>query len=302
MQTTKKRHTVKANEILSGLYQAGYNAHRNTSLSPEKRAESIVKDYTEELEEDLKALPEDEHERYGANYKSYLFAWLGAQSRCASTMITGPANFPVRQQEKAHNSERNKYNDFREWRERVFKAIEKRIEREKTPEQKSNEAWQSIQAYILDKTSCIIEIDKGINTYTSRQLIVSNLASFIKRMAKNGQAEHVKKSLELLRQINAENTKPIITEKSSIWKLEEVAEAKREQKADIQIKESQSADFVGGKIVFNYKEERIQIFHDEKPPREKIEELKSCAYRWSPFNKCWQRKLTQNAIYTTKNF
>jgi len=287
---------------IKNLYEAAYRAHYNTSFYPEKRAETIVKEYTEQLNSDLQQIRAEEQERYTENYKKYLFNWLRAKSNCISSMITGPANFPVARAEKVNLSEHNRYNEFADWRERALKAIEKKKESSKTPEQKSLEAWQSIEATILDKTQCINEIDKGINTYTSRQLIVANLCSFIKRIAQNGQVEHLKKSLELIRKINEISPKPVVTANNGIWKLEQQAEAKREAIVDNQTKETQFCDFVGGKIAFNYQLDRLQLLFDEKPASEMIMKLKKNGFKWSPTNKAWQRQLTQNAIYATKHY
>ena len=49
---------------IEGLYKAGYNAHRNTSFEPERRAENIVKEYESQLNGDLQTIPETEQERY----------------------------------------------------------------------------------------------------------------------------------------------------------------------------------------------------------------------------------------------
>ncbi|MCC7514568.1 MAG: hypothetical protein IT212_07730 [Bacteroidia bacterium] len=292
---------MKKTEILSGLYQAGYNAHRNTSFDPEKRAESIVKEYTAELLEDLKELPQDEHERYTANYKTHLFNWLRSKSNCYSVMITGPANFNNSRHEKANRSEHNRYTEFREWRERVFKAVEKRIEREKTPEQKELEIWEIMEKRIREAAAVIENIDNGTNTTYSRNLFVRVIVGNVDTAAKHGSIETVKKALALIRQLNEQATKPLVTDKHKVWTLEQQAEAQAENKKEVQERESQIQDFEGGKVVLNFKEERIQIFHDQKPERAEIDKIKSFAFRWSPFNKCWQRKLTNNAMYVVSN-
>jgi len=49
------------------------------------------------------------------------------------------------------------------------------------------------------------------------------------------------------------------------------------------------------KIIMNYQLDRIQIFNPERPPRETIEQYKKHGLKWSPYHKCWQRKITANA-------
>jgi hypothetical protein len=133
-------------------------------------------------------------------------------------------------------------------------------------------------------------------------LLIANLTKFIERLAKNGEASHVKKALELIRQLNTSEAKPVITNRSSIWKLEQVAEVKREQKADLQNKESIVEPFNGGQIVFNYQAERLQVVHDQKPAQAIINLLKENAFRWSPSQQCWQRQLTNNCLYIFNHF
>ncbi|MDR2832963.1 MAG: hypothetical protein LBV67_04525 [Streptococcaceae bacterium] len=46
----------------------------------------------------------------------------------------------------------------------------------------------------------------------------------------------------------------------------------------------------------------IEIYHDEKPEREEIQEIKKNGFRWSPRGKCWGRQLTRNAVIKTIKF
>jgi hypothetical protein len=55
--------------------------------------------------------------------------------------------------------------------------------------------------------------------------------------------------------------------------------------------------FADGFVILNFTEDRIQIKHNEKPPREIINRIKSNGFHWSPSNKVWQRQITEQAIY-----
>ncbi|MGX7703836.1 hypothetical protein [Methylobacterium sp. Gmos1] len=80
------------------LYDLCYSAHRNTSFSPDRRAEQEIAAYIENAET---------VEKHGdpVKHESLFRAWMAAKSRCASSMITGPANFNVRRNEKAFAGE-----------------------------------------------------------------------------------------------------------------------------------------------------------------------------------------------------
>lgn len=58
--------------------------------------------------------------------------------------------------------------------------------------------------------------------------------------------------------------------------------------------------FNEGKVCFDKVDNRVKIFFDTKPNEDVRNELKSHAFKWSPNNMCWQRKLTPDAIYTSK--
>lgn len=161
------------------------------------------------------------------------------------------------------------------------------------------ENWLRIKKEILDKAATIISIDEGINTYTSRHLIVSNLVGFIQRIAKNGQTEHTKRAIELIREINSKFPKPIVTEKNSIFSLVETAQKVQEKAEEIANKENKEFNFNGGVVILNYEMDRLQIKHDTKPAPEVIQALKKNAFKWSPSQGVWQRQLTRNAAYAS---
>lgn len=281
-------------------------AHYGTSFSPEKRGEQTINEYTELLAADLETIKQASDEvkaKYIARFKKYLGHYLSAKSRCVSPMIAGSSNFPVRQQQKYHNWEDNAYNGFKDWRNKAMNAILKQIEKNKPENQKIDEAWIGIKKEIERKAKTIIEIDTGINTYSSRTLFVNSITGLIKRMTKNGQHEHVKRSMELIKELNKIGPKPIITEKNAIFK-QDLVEIASEIKADKQnetLKESDILNFTGGVVVLNYGLNRLQIKHDSKPAYEIIQTLKKNGFKWSPREMAWQRFLNNESKYIATN-
>ena len=178
------------------LFDKGVRAFNGTSFRPDERAEEYLRQYEAACIEDLKQLPQEEHEDYTAKFRGWVETLFDKHSRVMSTMITGPARFPTSRNEKACNSYDKAVNEFTEWRENYAKRVAKRIEAAKTPEQREAEEWE--------------------------------------RLKRN---------------------------------IEYCAEA------------------------------RLQIFHNEKPAAEVISRLKANGFKWSRFNGCWQRQLTDNAYY-----
>ena len=286
---------------LQHLLKAAINAHRGTSFSPEKRGEQLIKDYDEQLANDLEQIKEataETKETYKSRYIKHLNAWLAAKSRIVSTMISGGSNFPVRRMQKYNGWEDNAYKHFQEFRTKALTGIKKQIERDKPEEQKQDEAWKSIEKSILSSAAAIIGIDNGEKGLT-RSLFVNSITGLIKRMAENGQTGHVKKAIDLIRLLNGKYAKPIITEKNSIFTLLEVAEAAAETKRDEANRETQIFEFEGGEVVLNYEIDRVQITHHQKPTKEHLNELKAKGlntFNFSFQNTAWQRKITRDAI------
>jgi len=282
---------------LEELRRLAERAHYGTSHSPEKRGDSIVRDFSEQLETDLKAIPKEEHKRYEENFRSKLTAWLHAKSNCISSMIAGPSNFPVRRAEKANRSEELRYSEFSEWRTRALNAIEKKKLADRSPEQVVNERWNQVKSGLMSSAAVIVGLDTGLERGYSRALFVSSITNKIKTLAKNGETELVNLALNLIRDLNEKYENPIIAAKNSIWQLGEKAEAKREQIADNAVRENEEKKIGDATIVLNFAADRVQINFPGKPDYNTIQALKKNAWKWSPSNMAWQRKLTRAAQY-----
>ena len=267
---------------IEGLYNLAYRAYSNISFSPEKRAERTVLEHEQELNEDLKTIPEDEQQRYIDNYVKYLKSWLGAMSNCYSVMITGGSNFNNSRHEKANRAENARREEFLNWRERALKAIEKKIEENKPIEQKTNERWEKLRKEISQK------IEWGF---------VANCYSMIERLAHNGELELVNNCLNLITEYNSTHSRPFMTNRHKVWQLPKIAEKAREKAEQMQTKESQDEIINGVRVVKNFQADRLQLYFEGKPSTETISTLKHSAFKWSPSNGCWQRQLTNNAIY-----
>lgn len=106
-------------------YKRAYDAYRGTSFSPEKRAASEIEWY-EGVCQGLKTSGKE------AAIDKFTTLWLkhmGAKSRCMSSMITGPANFPVARMEKYNRWEHNASTAVTDFLEKVNRPpVEPRTE------------------------------------------------------------------------------------------------------------------------------------------------------------------------------
>lgn len=119
--------------------QMAIRAHAGTSHSPERRGESEVAAYVEHMKDFNARLAEvadtddrlaeavAQSERYRENYIKRLSAVWASRGRMMSTMITGPANFPVQRQEKIWRAYENKSTELFAWQGRAILSAIKAI-------------------------------------------------------------------------------------------------------------------------------------------------------------------------------
>lgn len=120
-------------------YQRAYDAYALMSHVPEERAKQVQASfcvYLNQFQADMievatndaqKAALPVELERYRDGYIKRKLAHLAAQSRCASSMITGPANFPVARMEKRRRTENKRREELLEWDDRARAAVRRNI-------------------------------------------------------------------------------------------------------------------------------------------------------------------------------
>ena len=285
-------------KTLEHLREQAYRACSNISFSPEKRAESIINDYSAELDEDLieieKVAPHYA-EKYKEKYTQLISHWLRSKSNCISSMITGPANFPVRRAEKANRNEENRYKDFRDWRDKIFASFQKQANRKaimdaggelEVAKQKLIDL-QFLQEYMKRINKAHAAYVKNPNSILEPELSESEKDFVIKWVPL---ASYHKKPFMSFSLTN--NNAKIKSSEARVKVLEDKEAAKSDENTEFEIS--------GGKLVLNYQADRIQIFNDQKPEQSVIASYKSHGLKWSPFNKCWQRQITPNAKFSMK--
>ncbi len=286
-------------------YDMAYRAYTNSSFSPEKRAESEQRGYIQamvnfyDLFIKMVKTPKDKEyfdmrmAQYQDFYLKHQSNILGAKSRTASSMITGPANFPVRRNQKALNSLDNKENDFYE-KEKKFETntrkaltpkelqpiksgqsdtislLEKKLSKLMEVQETMKAANKIIKSKKLSKEQKIIDLQKvGIKEKSALQLFEPDYAG---RLGFPGYS---------LTNNNA-NIKRI-KGRISIEKRR-INESKTDTNAEETIN--------GVKLVKNHAANRVQIFFDGKPEADVRTKLKKLGFKWAPSKGAWQRFLS----------
>ena len=253
-------------------------AYYNISFSPERRGAQVFEYYTELLKEDLEELGENTG-NYEAKFIDKIMAYYYSLSNVASSMITGPANFPFNSNQKKSQWADNKLDHFCHWRTKYFKAVNR--VRTLSPEAELDKLPKEIDELEARKDK-FKRIKKCKDANERGQLVFlffPYLSDWDKEyLIDKGITYHIP-SL----------TRKILARKKKI----EVMKVRIERKAEFK-----PLVFDGGSITLE--NDRVIVSHDEKPSAEIIKEIKSHGFKYSPKTTSWVRKHTGNAIYSAE--
>ena len=290
METTQ---TTTGQNPLENYKQKAISAHNWTSFSPERRGEQMIKEYGQELTQDLqelreKGITEEIVFDYETRYKKFFSSYLGAKSNTFSAMITGPARFNNRKHEKANRSEQRHYEIFREWRERAKKAIIRKslpaktfsseVERYRADLEsmkKNHELMKEGNKRIKQALKDMINIDTYlIETFGIKPHMLEWTMRWGFGLTNNN--ANIKRVEQRIKELEAKEEKATTTG-------------------------SESVNYNTFELIYNYEIDRMQIKHASKPASEVISLLKHHGFKWSPSQGVWQRQITANAKWTLKH-
>ena len=276
-------------------YETARKAHYWTSFSPEKRAESECK-FFDEINAEFDAAGVDEAGKI--KFERLFLLSLAAKSRCASSMVTGPARFNVEKNRRANERERRVSDELLAYIERVRKAIDK----QKNPQNYAADAIRSDDENAIDKLKeKLAKLQKAQDQMKACNKIVKDKKNNkIERLAEIlGTKE---KAEELLKPDFCGRlgfTSHLLTNNNAAIKA---AESRIKQLESQGQQETKEITIAGVKVIQNAELMRLQFFFDKKPAREVIDLMKKHGFKWSPSNSCWQRLWNGNAIYTIKHY
>lgn len=299
-------------------YETARRAHQGTSHSPEKRARGEQDQYVNQLKDvynryiGLATTPEkqtilfDELNAYKAGYLRHATAMLQAKSRVISVLVTGPANFPTRRNNKANAAADQKTQAFLEWDKKARKAIRKALTPELQPIVSGQSDTRKRLEVKLEKLKTLQTLMKGANKLirpfknqkATRDVTVARLrklglgASTAKQLLEPDFAGRFGFPAYELTNNNA-----------NIKRLE------GRIKEDVARKKAEAAPGAptgykfrdGGEVSFDVDDNRIRIHFPGKPDAKARATLKRYGFKWSPTNTAWQRQLTDNAKRATRS-
>jgi len=269
-------------------YNLAYRAYVNSSFDPDKRAKAEPIEYQSHLDQVADELDKigylDQFEKFHLGFKKRYISLLEAKTRTASSMITGPANFPLARNRKAQDVEHKRLEDLLGYKEWFVDKCHSKANGESIIKSGDKDAVERLKADIascernhdlmkqgnkLIKKGCSLQdlIDLGLPEEGASWAISTKYGGPWGFGLAN----------------NSANTRRLKKRLASI-------EAKKEMGA-------KEVDYGVCKARQCSDTMRVQLIFDGKPSKEIISILKSKAFRWSPKATAWQRQWTNAGVY-----
>lgn len=296
-----------AQDIPATLAEQAFNG---TSFSPEKRGQSARDGYAQDMAQALEELTRHATKgctldilpsvfaQYRARQSSAYRAYLASSSRCVSSFIAGPSNFPAARMNKRADIAHKRFNEYYDG----GKAAMRRAIKELRPDLRPIMAGDADAVERLQK-----EIDKAERV----QVLMKSANAAIRKHAKAGEAHQVAALMELgLTEAGAvEFLRPdyagrigapayaLSNNSANIRRMKERLEKITSAKAQ-PVTQLESAS--GITLEDDAPANRVRLFFPGKPSEEIRADLKSSGFRWAPSLGAWQAYRNRCALETAK--
>lgn len=294
-------------EIPSSL---AVSAFHGTSFQPEKRGESIRNDYANSMQAAYEKLRKHaeiggtleildaEFDRYRAGYRARMTAWLHSHSRCISSMITGPSNFPVRRAQKRNDIEHRRLTELCEFGERGLQAAIRNLRPDLRP----------IMAGDADAIARLEERLVSLRTRQDRMKAINAAhKAFQKKPESLEDSELSQQEKDLIRNYKpAYSWEPhpfapfeLTNNNANIRTVEKRLEQLQKAKATPE-KTIECAS--GLRVEDCPADNRVRLFFPGKPDSSVRDTLKSSGFRWAPSIGAWQAYRNSRAMELAQKF
>lgn len=300
--------------------ELAYRAHTGTSFSPEKRADSHIKEFNETVKgiydkhvtlikcEASKRAFIEAFNNWQAQYKNKYENWLNRKGNCISSMIAGPSNFPVKRAERANNAEHRASEELTKWfnnsedrcivypvQSAYADEVKKEIRDTERNEHKEKQMNVVRKGLIHAAASVCGEI------HALPQLMKGASERQINNLVKMGYPQEAKQLIEEYNEKCKDKCgKVIFTSRHRVFKfIEEYKQPTPEEKETGEKEIAKGEDYT---VINNFDAERVQILFDDKPDETVRKALKGESFKWSRFHGAWQRKNTDNGLRAVNRF
>ncbi len=280
------------NDIPLGM---AVQAFSGTSFEPEKRGASYRNDYAATMSADYETMRQNaekggtldqldaEFSRYRAGYASRYRAFLISHSRCISSFITGPSNFPTRRAEKRNNIADRRMKDIIDFREIGMKAALRNLRPDLRPIMSGDaDAVERLKAELAKLEESQARM-KAVNAAYARYLKdpevieVLDLSDAERTMIRNYKPRYSWEPRPFAPYELSNNSANIRRVKA---RIEQLSRAKATaatiiEAGDIKIEDSPA-------------DNRVRLFFPDKPAADVRAKLKQNGFRWSQTVGAWQ--------------
>lgn len=272
-------------------------SHAGVSWTPEKRAEQVTAEYAGTLRQDYEALRaiaerhdtlpllDAEFARYRDGYRRRTIAWLGTLSRCVSSWIAGPSNFPAARMQKRMDVERKRSQEAAEFRSRALAAIKRTL----TPD------LQPIRSEDSDAAARLLQKIQQAEDLQARMKAANAAVRKAKKAGPDAQVSALvalgfsaATALELLKPDFAGRVGFADFELTNNGANIRRMKARLEQVTAQQAAPAQEAEGERATVEDCPADNRIRVWFPGKPDEATRSDLKRNGFRWTPSLGCWQ--------------
>lgn len=281
------------------------DAFRWQVMDPESHAERLAGEINAafaRLDDVLRGMPVDIRERVCDRARRLLRDWIDAESRCASPHVTGPARFDVERHKRARDRAdalRRELTAFLDggaidW---ARKMVRRREDSEMTP---ADRIARDIEATEREAVDIERRIDRLKRAVEAVRKVEAGAGVEDACRETGADAGDVRPALEYL---GVHSLRVAIRNaRGRLRRVQDRAARLRARLAAAESGDHQSVGAAGSgvQVIEDVAADRLRIVFQVKPSREIIDTLKRHGFRWSPRNRAWQRKLTNNARWAAK--
>lgn len=251
------------NEILARKNKENYSFSGYKEGSATEEYNSVIKEAKEKIEEAQKRVSPEAREKLDKLFDWYKYAyanWINKHNsngaNHVSWMIAGPANYNMKKHEQWMKREGKLWDEYDNIKD-IDSKIHKIIAGDKIIKSGDPKALEKLK----EKLAKAQEEHKGYKEYNAkaRKEGTTPLQPYVLANS-NARIRNIKKRIEKLEKMSKAETKVIQVE-----------------------------GVEGISIVDNTELNRLQIIFDFKPDANVRADLKKQGFRWSPYNKAWQR-------------
>lgn len=291
------------------------SAHAGTSFSPERRGERERAEYADWLASvraKLEAaaakggtadMVAAEFDRYRAGYRKRYMAYLVSSSRCVSSMIAGPSNFPAHRMNKRADIAHKRLGELLDWRDKALQAANRNLRPDLAPIMASDSDAVSRLSAELATLEAMQTRMKAVNAAHKAwqrdpaSLDASGLSDADKARVVNYKPAYSWEPHPYAPFQMTNNSANIRRVKA---RIESISRAQA-----MPVKEFSAGN--GVRVEDDPPANRVRLFFPGKPDATVRDNLKRNGYRWSPTIGAWQAyrniramELAQNMVWDAK--